>query len=229
MASGKKADIAISSYNVGRVYAALKQTEKARALYNQAKENAVTSKMALLATYSRAALAGLDVDTGAISERVVFEYKNIIEEFTKLGHPSGALETRGELITLLQLRGQLKEAGDTVTSYIADIDSEKFPLVMNKARYIAAEIYFEQNRFQDALNQLALLSGEWKPVEANRSLLKAKIFHSMGDNQQALLFANNIKLNLGDNWSDDHQAILEMIESKLAISVNLDSVHSQFD
>jgi tetratricopeptide (TPR) repeat protein len=218
---GEKTGIAISSYNVGRVYAALKQTDKAKELFNQARENAITSKMALLATYSRASLAKLDLETGVSSERLVFEFQNIIQEFTNQGHLNGALEAQGELITLLQMRGQLAEAEDAVTSHIAQIDANKYPQVMNKTRYIAAEIYFEQGRFEDALDQLSLLTGEWKPVDAKRSLLKAKILHSLGDNQQALQLATNLRLTLAENWSEDHQAILEMIESKLALSVGL--------
>lgn len=209
---GEKTNIAISSYNVGRVYAALNQTEKARELFNQAREYAYASKMALLAVYARAALADLNMYSGITSDRLVIELNSIIEEFKKLGHSRGALEARGCLITLLRLRGQLDEAEAAIAAHIAEIDAEKHLMVINKARYIAAEIYYDLSKFDEALEQLAKVNGEWSEVKPERSLLKAKIVHAMGDSQKSIEIALQVKQNLGKSWGPEHQLILENLQ-----------------
>lgn len=215
--NGEKTNIAISSYNVGRVYSALNQTEKARALYNQAREYAYASKMALLGVYARAALADMNMYSGITSERLLIELNSIIEDFKKLGHSRGALEARGCLITLLRLRGQLDEAEDAITSHITEIDSEKYPMVMNKARYIAAEIYYDQNEFEKAIEQLTYVKGEWTDIDADRSLLKAKVLHAMGDFQTSIEVAQQVKEKLGKSWSPEHQSILENLQKDIVV------------
>jgi len=53
---------------------------------------------------------------------------------------------------------------------------------------------------------------EWFDPRANFSLLKASYAHCTGELKQALAEAQAVKAELGEQWSDAHQAYLDIFQ-----------------
>ncbi len=211
MESKRKTDIAISSFNVARAYNALNKKEKAMALFNQAKEHAIANNMALLTAFIRSAVIEMELEKGITTDRLYYEAQAVKKEFENLGHGEGALEATGSSIQLQRLRGELEDAQAAIQKHIESIDPKQYPQILHKSRYIAAQIYFDLKNYREALNQLSLVSGEWQYVDAERSLLEAKALNALGQHEQSIAAAEQVKMDIGKAWRYEHQLIYEKL------------------
>ncbi|HCB08379.1 MAG TPA: hypothetical protein DEO96_02000, partial [Alteromonas sp.] len=180
------------------------QYERAAAIFRQFQAKAYLA-------YALSALAQQKRHLGRLKEAsaLISEVANLYEQ---AGDEEGLLFVKIEQADIAVLQGDLAGALALATEAFEQAGSQ-YTYVRSYSSAMMALIYLAQDNPQPVPALLAEQDKyEWFDPRANFSLLKASYAHCTGELKQALAEAQAVKAELGEQWSDAHQAYLDIFQ-----------------
>ena len=180
------------------------QYERAAAIFRQFQAKAYLA-------YALSALAQQKRHLGRLKEAsaLISEVANLYEQ---AGDEEGLLFVKIEQADIAVLQGDLAGALALATEAFEQAGSQ-YTYVRSYSSAMMALIYLAQDNPQPVPALLAEQDKyEWFDPRANFSLLKASYAHCTGKLKQALAEAQAVKAELGEQWSDAHQAYLTIYQ-----------------
>jgi len=180
------------------------QYERAAAIFRQFQAKAYLA-------YALSALAQQKRHLGRLDDASAL-ITNVADLYQQVGDQEGLLFVKIEQADIAVLQQDLEGALALAKEAFEQAGSQ-YTYVRSYSSAMMALIYLAQNNPQPVPALIAEQDKyEWFDPRANFSLLKASYAHCTGKLKQALSEAQAVKAELGEQWSDAHQAYLDIFQ-----------------
>jgi len=180
------------------------QYERAAAIFRQFQAKAYLA-------YALSALAQQKRHLGRLEDASVL-ISNVADLYRQVGDQEGLLFVKIEQADIAVLQQDLEGALALAKEAFEQAGSQ-YTYVRSYSSAMMALIYLAQDNPQPVPALIAEQDKyEWFDPRANFSLLKASYAHCSGKLKQALSEAQAVKAELGEQWSDAHQAYLTIYQ-----------------
>lgn len=198
-------------YNLANVYLSLLQKPRAIEYYQKAREVFIRFEMPGYALFARHQIASTSISMGEV-QFAEAELRQVIESYKKIGDIQGELTAKLDLVEVSLVKGDTKEAMNRVESVIVNIEASEFSYLQNHARRLASVIYLRLGRSKEAEFHYGQFEGKWADIRPSFAFVPAHLKQIKGNFEEALNLAKQVKKSLAENWTPQHQAVLEQFQ-----------------
>ena len=199
-------------FNLGNVFLSLSQKQKAVNYYQKALECFVQFDMLGYAIMAKHQIATTSISLGRIKYAET-ELVRIIAEYQSIGDLEGELTAEVDLIWVKIANKDYQSAARQIDKSLDLIKDSQFSYLKEHANQMAVLVHLRLFDPEKAEYFYMQVQGAWKDNRPAFAFIPAHLKLALGNIDEALSMAQQVKIDLGDEFLPRHQAILEQFET----------------
>lgn len=146
-------------------------------------------------------------------QNVEGELRLLIDSYKKIGDKEGEMTAKLDLSNVSIAKRDYKEAAERIERLLVELESTEFSYLKNHALRIAVRSNLQSGNLERAESLFSAIKDQWNDVRADFALIPAHLKHDKGELKEAVELGYEIKKNIGEQWTENHQLILDKIEA----------------